>query len=270
MPWEVCHPPPIWSVLILASFFCPVLNTCCMCSCWAISTLRVHYDKSGGLQISRHRWAVLAKWIHPWQLMNDVLVLILGLISCTVATLLQCIQWIINWHARPLLKVKQFQRRIILCVIPCDMQLLAVVVSVMWGNCQSSSDGDGPRRWRNIYSLQSRFSGYAPNAGKFESPSARNPVARLLQIQLKFILSTIFIKEMRTQHHTGCPSWRGSKCQHQSWEIQLKKVTNPCTNTGGAELPNWRCSSGRCSGATDSCTKVPSIEKWVSIPRLVQ
>ena len=129
-------------------YACPVLNTCCMCSCWAISTLRVHYDKSGGLQISRHRWAVLAKWIHPWQLMNDVLVVILGLISCTVATLLQCIQWIINWHARPLLKVKQFQRRIILCVIPCDMQLLAVVVSVMWGNCQSSSDGDGPRRWR--------------------------------------------------------------------------------------------------------------------------
>ena len=30
-----------------------------------------------------------------------------------------------------------------------------------------------------------------------------NPVARLLQIQLKFILGTIFIKEMRTQHHTG-------------------------------------------------------------------
>ena len=28
---------------------------------------------------------------------------------------------------------------------------------------------------------------------------------------------------MRTQHHTGCSSWRGSKCQHQNWEIQLKK-----------------------------------------------
>ena len=143
-------------------YACPVLNTCFMCSSWAISTLRVHYDKSGGLQISRHRWAVLAKWIHPWQLMSDVLVVILGFISCTVAILLHCIQWIINWHACPLLKVKQFQRRI----IPCDMQLLAVVVSVMCGNYQWSSDGDGPRRWRNIYSLQSRFSGES-NASKF-------------------------------------------------------------------------------------------------------
>ena len=143
-----------------------------MCSSWAISTLRVHYDKSGGLQISRHKGAVLAKWIHPWQLMSDVLVVILGFISCTVAILLQCIQRIIDWHACLLLKVKQFQRRI----IPCDMQLLAVVVSVMCGNYQWSSDGDGPRRWRNIYSLQSRFSGES-NASKFESPSARNPLA---------------------------------------------------------------------------------------------
>ena len=37
-----------------------------------------------------YRWAVLAKWIHPWKLMNDVLVVILGLIFCTVATVLQC------------------------------------------------------------------------------------------------------------------------------------------------------------------------------------
>ena len=49
-----------------------------------------------------------------------------------------------------------------------------------------------------------------------------NPVARSLQIQLKFILGTILIKEMRRQHHTGCPRWRGSKCHHQNWEIQLK------------------------------------------------
>ena len=49
-----------------------------------------------------------------------------------------------------------------------------------------------------------------------------NPVARLLQIQLKLILGTILIKEMRRQHHTGCPRWRGSKCHHQNWEIQLK------------------------------------------------
>ena len=44
----------------------------------------------------------------------------------------------------------------------------------------------------------------------------------ILQIQLKFILGTILIKEMRRQHHTGCPRWRGSKCHHQNWEIQLK------------------------------------------------
>ena len=51
-----------------------------MCSCWAPSTLGVFDDKSGGLQISRNRWAILNKWIHPWQPMNDVTIVILSLI----------------------------------------------------------------------------------------------------------------------------------------------------------------------------------------------
>ena len=81
----------------------PVYIICLMCSCQALTT------NLGGLQISRHRWAVLDKWIHPWQFMNDVPIVI----SCTDAAVLQCIQWIINYHACLLLQVKQFQRKII-------------------------------------------------------------------------------------------------------------------------------------------------------------
>ena len=53
-------------------------------------------------------------------------------------------------------------------------------------------------------------------------------------------------------------------------EIQLNLATAMNYETGGAELRNWRCSSGSCSGATNSCMRVPSIEKWLSIPGLFQ
>ena len=99
----------------------PVYITCLMCSCRASEESLT--TNLGGLQISRHRWAVLDKWIHPWQFMNDVPIVI----SCTDAAVLQCIQCIINCHACLLLQVKQFQRKII--------QRRQWHMSTSWGVC---------------------------------------------------------------------------------------------------------------------------------------
>ena len=66
-------------------------------SCVPVEPSRGLWRQIWGLQISRHRWAVLIMWIHPWQPKKDVAVVILGLISCIVACVLQCqCQWIIN------------------------------------------------------------------------------------------------------------------------------------------------------------------------------
>ena len=66
-------------------------------SCVPVEPSRGLWRQIWGLPISRHRWAVLIIWIHPWQPKKDVAVVILGLISCIVACVLQCqCQWIIN------------------------------------------------------------------------------------------------------------------------------------------------------------------------------
>ena len=124
----------------------PVLNTCIMCSCWAPSTLEVFDDNSGGWQISRHRWAVLINWIHPWQPKIDVTIVILALTSCTVAAVLQCIQWIINCHARPL-KWNGFRGDSYL--VDSDLQLLAVAIEhCWWGGRQGGGEIFMTSRWR--------------------------------------------------------------------------------------------------------------------------
>ena len=93
---------------------------------------------------------------------------------------------------------------------------------------------------------------------------------KLIQIQWKMNLTATFINQIPTQFHTDCWSWLGSKCECKNQQIQLKNVTNTCKKTGGAELKNWRCSSGSCSDATNGRMKVLSEKKWLSIPGLFQ
>ena len=53
-------------------------------------------------------------------------------------------------------------------------------------------------------------------------------------------------------------------------EIHVRVVPEMNVQIGGAECPNWRCPSSSCIVATNACTNVPSIEKWLSIPSLIQ
>ena len=240
--------------------------------------LEVFDDNSGGWQISRHRWAVLINWIHPWQPKIDVTIVILALTSCTVAAVLQCIQWIINSCSS--VEVKRFQRRF----IPCWQW----PATASCGNRALLVRGKA-RRWRNIYDLPVKMM-----TGTF-----------IIADRLEICRS--FHPKKTPTIWTGGGDMRQANSNHHQQEILLQIVTNTVENefercllqsiitlvaevgwaananvginkyswkmwqilvkyTGPAELRNWWCPSGSCSVATNSCMRGPSIEKWLSIP----
>ena len=97
---------------------------------------------------------------------------------------------------------------------------------------------------------------------KLTTPEVEKYYHKLIQIQKNMNLIASF---MSTQNTIGSRSWLGKKWNRKNWQILLENETNTCTNTGGAERTNWRCSSSSCSIATNACMRVLSIEKWLSI-----
>ena len=56
-------------------------------------------------------------------------------------------------------------------------------------------------------------------------------------------------------------AWLACKCKTmESTNTAQQKETNTCRNNGPAELRNWRCTSNRCSAATNASLKILAIE----------